>query len=78
MVVQQQGNHVLIASRATAVRHPVQRPRPALLSASNVDLKSSHNDHDHGLAPLGDHRKIGDVDKVGELESEQSRHNNYR
>ena len=31
MVVQREGDKVLIASRATAISHPVQRPRPALL-----------------------------------------------
>ncbi len=49
MVVQQQGDQVLIASRATTVSHPVQRPRPALLRDGNVDLKNSCNDHSHSL-----------------------------
>lgn len=49
MVVQQQGEQVLIASRATTVSHPVQRPRPALLREGNVDLKSSCNDHSHSF-----------------------------
>ncbi|MGB3292330.1 MAG: metal ABC transporter ATP-binding protein [Phormidesmis sp.] len=48
MVVQQQGNHVLIASRATAIAHPVQRPRPTLLNSGNADLESSHANHPHG------------------------------
>lgn len=36
MVVQTQGDRVLIANRATAIRHPVQRPRPAILSTDAV------------------------------------------
>lgn len=62
MVVQQQGDQVLIASRATTVSHPVQRPRPAVLregergassvdisnvDAKNVDAKNVFNDHPH-------------------------------
>ena len=47
MVVQQQGDHVLIASRATAISHPVQRPRPTLLNASGVNLESAHESHPH-------------------------------
>lgn len=49
MVVQQQGDQVLIANRATTVSHPVQRPRPAFLRERNVDLKSSCNDHSHSM-----------------------------
>ena len=48
-MVVQQGDQVLIASRATTVSHPVQRPRPALLRERNVDLKNSCNDHSHSM-----------------------------
>lgn len=39
MVIQRQGDHVLIASRATAISHPVERPRPALLTAEQRNIR---------------------------------------
>ncbi len=54
MVVQQQGDQVLIASRATTVSHPVQRPRPTLLREHNADLKESCNDRLHSQVEQSD------------------------
>ena len=42
MVVQRQGDKVLIASRATAISHPVQRPRPALLNTRDQMIDDHH------------------------------------
>ena len=56
MVVQREGDKVLIASRATAISHPVQRPRPALLETRARSLAG----HPHPYCAIRPEHQVTD------------------